>query len=202
MGKMTYKKLLGVVMISSLLVGISACNSPKLINNPVPKKIIRTAPKKIIRDIIKPQKPPRPKLIEAFVIGQEGTFEALGETKRVIWDEYPDQLAYVKDAFYHWTIQDDWFQVNTGHYMLVDRLNSSGALLRKLEKGTPVKLDGNDYKVIDYKDFEGNGSADKLLVDFKEYIKTFPKTAYFIQTCLDARTYGGQRLVVLDAAEE
>ncbi|MBF9314905.1 hypothetical protein GK675_04485 [Bifidobacteriaceae bacterium NR002] len=199
MGKMTYKKLLGVVMISSLLVGVSACNSQaysshKVKNNPVPKKIIR--------NIIRIQKPPRPKLTEAFVIGQEGTFEALGETKRVIWDEYPDQLAYVKDAFYHWTIQDDWFQVNTGHYMLVDRLNSSGALLRKLEKGTPVKLDGNDYKVIDYKDFEGNGSADKLLVDFKEYIKTFPKTAYFIQTCLDARTYGGQRLVVLDAAAE
>ncbi len=194
MGKMTYKKLLSVVMLSSLLVGISACNSPKAKNNP--------APTKITHHLTKTKKHTKKKLNEAFVIGQEGTFEALGETKRVIWDEYPDQLAYVKDAFYHWTVQDDWFHVNTGHYIIVDRLNSSGALLRKLEKGTPVKLNGKDYKVIDYKDFEGNGSADKLLDEFKEYIQPFPKSVYFIQTCLDARTYGGQRLVVLDSVAE
>ena len=197
MGKMTYKKLLGIVMLSSLLVGLAACNSTKA-NTPKPTKITRHSTKKHSKSV---KKAPKKKVSEAFVNGQEGTLEALGETKRVIWDAYPEQLAYVKDAFYHWTLQDDWFQVTTGHYMVVDRLNSSGILLKKLQKGMPVKLNGKDYKVADYKDFEGGGSSDKLLKVFKEYVDQFPKSAYFIQTCLDARTYGGQRLVVLDVAK-
>lgn len=195
MGKMTYKKVFAVVTLCSLLVGLAACgnsSTPKVKKKPVPAKVIHksTTPK-----------PEKKKITEAFKDGEEGTLEALGETKRVIWDAYPDQLAYVKDAFYHWTLQDDWFQVTPGHYMVVDRLNSSGALLKKLAKGTPVKLNGENYHVADYRDFEGNGSADSLLNQFKAYVNQFPKTAYFIQTCLDARTYGGQRLVVLDVAQ-
>ena len=197
MGKMTYKKLLCVVVLFSSLVGLAACGNSKA-NKPVPTKISRHSTKKHSKAI---KKAPKKKISEAFVKGQEGTLEALGETKRVIWDAYPEQLAYVKDAFYHWTLQDDWFQVTTGHYMVVDRLNSSGILLKKLQKGMPVKLNGKDYKVADYKDFEGGGSSDKLLKVFKEYVDQFPKSAYFIQTCLDARTYGGQRLVVLDVAK-
>lgn len=198
MGKMTYKKLLCVVVLFSSLVGLAACGNSKA-NNPKPTKIAHHSAKKHSKSV---KKAPKKKISEAFVKGQEGTLEALGETKRVIWDAYPDQLAYVKDAFYHWTLQDDWFQVTTGHYMVVDRLNSSGMLLKKLQKGMPVKLNGKDYKVADYKDFEGGGSADKLLSQFKGYVEQFPKSAYFIQTCLDARTYGGQRLVVLDVANQ
>ena len=197
MGKMTYKKLLCVVVLFSSLVGLAACGSSKA-NNSASTKITHQSTKKHSKSIKKPSEKNVP---EAFVKGEKGTFEALGETKPVIWDAYPDKLAYVKDAFYHWTLQDDWFQVITGHYMVVDRLNTSGMLLKKLQKGTPVKLNGKDYKVADYKDFEGGGSADKLLSQFKGYVEQFPKSAYFIQTCLDARTYGGQRLVVLDVAK-
>lgn len=200
MGKITYKKLLGVAMIFSLIVGVAACGSPKEKTSPAPTKIVRHKKK---AKKTPPKKPAekKAKVTEAFTQGKEGTFEALGETKRVIWDAYPDQLAYVKDAFYHWTVQDEYFQVNTGHYMVVDRLNSSGALMKRLQKGMPVKLDGKNYKVVEYKEFDGGGSSDKLLDEFRNYVIQFPKSAYFIQTCLDARTYGGQRLLVLDVAD-
>lgn len=191
MKKMTYKKALGVVTLLTLLVGLVACGSPKAKNDPAPEKVTHQSV----------QKPVIEKIPEAFAEGKEGTFEAIGEVKPVIWDDYPDQLADVKDAFYHWTGRDDWFHVQPGHYIVVDRLNSSGALLKKLEKGAAVKLNGKEYTVVDYKEFEGNGSEEKLLTEFKDYIKDFPKSAYFVQTCLDASTYGGQRLVVIDVAK-
>lgn len=192
MGKMTYKKLLCAVMLFSSLVGLAACGNTKA-NNPAPTT--KVSHQKAAK------KHSEKKVPEAFVEGEKGTFEALGETKSVIWEAYPKSLSQVKDSFYHWTTNDKWFQVNTGHYMVADRLTTSGALLRKLQKGTPVKLNGKDYKVTDYKNFEGNGSSDKLSKLFKEYIKQFPKSAYFVQTCLDAKTYGGQRIVVFDVAK-
>jgi hypothetical protein len=197
MGKMTYKKLLCLVVLFSSLVGLAACGNTKA-NNTASTKITRQSTKEHSKSI---KKPSEKKVPEAFVEGEKGTFEALGETKSVIWEAYPKSLSQVKDSFYHWTPNDKWFQVNTGHYMVADRLTTSGALLRKLQKGTPVKLNGKDYKVTDYKNFEGNGSSDKLSKLFKEYIKQFPKSAYFVQTCLDAKTYGGQRIVVFDVAK-
>ena len=90
MGKMTYKKLLCVVVLFSSLVGLAACGSPNA-NKPAPTKIAHHSTKKHPKSVKKASKK---KIAEAFVKGQEGTLEALGETKRVIWDAYPDPVSY------------------------------------------------------------------------------------------------------------